>query len=207
MKAEQNKWLDWAIELQALAQTGLEYSKDVYDIDRFNRMREISAEIISEYTHLNFDVVTDLFCNESGFQTPKLDSRAAIIKENKILLVKENNQKWSLPGGWVDVNESVKTNIIKEVKEESGFHAVPLKIIAVLDRNKHNSPRYAYGICKIFVLCEVDDSPFVSNHETLERGFFTLDDLPELALEKNSVEQIQMCFKAYQDKNWQTIFD
>jgi ADP-ribose pyrophosphatase YjhB (NUDIX family) len=207
MKSPNTKWIDWAMELQALAQTGLTYSKDVYDIERFERIREISAEIMAQYTELDFDVVQDLFCNESGFQTPKLDSRAAIIQHNKILLVKENNNKWSLPGGWVDVNESVKSNIIKEVKEESGFNATPTKIIAVQDRNKHNIPPYPYGICKIFVLCEVDDSKFVPNIETLERNFFGIDELPELAEEKNSLAQIQMCFKAFGDPNWMTLFD
>lgn len=207
MKSPNTKWLDWAMELQALSQTGLAYSKDVYDIERFERIREISAEIMAQYTELDFAIVQDLFCNESGFQTPKLDSRAAIIQQNKILLVKENNNKWSLPGGWVDVNESVKSNIIKEVKEESGFNATPLKIIAVQDRNKHNSPLYAYGICKIFVLCKVDDSPFVNNNETLERNFFAIEELPELAQEKNSLAQIKMCFNAYADPNWITLFD
>ena len=101
------KWLEWAIELQSLAQAGLTYGKDIYDKERYERIREISAEIVSNYTDMSIEKVKDLFCNEVGYQTPKLDTRAAIFEDGKILLVRENNGKWSLPGGWVDVNVSV----------------------------------------------------------------------------------------------------
>lgn len=109
-------WLKWAIEIQALAQNGLTYTKDVYDKERFERLREISAEMLAEKTDIPVDKVKDLFCNEKGYQTPKLDTRAAIFKDGKILLVHENNGTWALPGGWVDVLESVGSNTIKEVK-------------------------------------------------------------------------------------------
>ena len=118
---EKDIWLDWAIELQSLAQAGLTYGKDKFDLERYERIREISAEIIANKSGLDFEKVKTLFCNEFGYQTPKIDTRAAIFKEDKILLVKENNNTWSLPGGWVDVNCSVKENTIKEVKEESGL--------------------------------------------------------------------------------------
>ena len=109
------KWLKLAMEIQALAQDGLAYTNNNYDIERYNRLREISAEMISLKTDLSLDKVKDLFCNEEGYQTPKLDTRAAIFKDNKILLVHENNDTWSLPGGWVDVLESIYSNIVKEV--------------------------------------------------------------------------------------------
>lgn len=209
-KSDENKmeWLDWAIELQHLAQVGLAYSKDPYDIERFKMVRHISAEIISSKTELNFDKVNDLFCNETGFQTPKLDTRAAIFKDNKILLVKEiitNN--WSLPGGWVDVNQSIYSNTVKEVKEEAGLDVIPDKLIAIQDRNKHNIPRYAYGVCKVFVLCKALSGEFKENIETSESRFFCLNELPELDMAKNTEEQIKMCFLAAKDPNWQTIFD
>ena len=168
----ENQWLKWAIELQSIAQIGLTYSKDPFDMERFERIREIAAEIMSLKTNLGLEHVQNVFCNETGFQTPKLDTRAAIFHDDKILLVKEKNGTWSLPGGWVDVNESIKSNTIKEVKEESGFNAVPIKLIAVQDRNKHNTPLYAHGICKIFVLCEISGGEFEQNIETIERNFF-----------------------------------
>ena len=113
------KWLKWAIEIQSLAQAGLTYTDNPYDIERYERLREISAEMISEKGNIGLEKVKDLFCNEKGYQTPKIDTRAVIFKDNKILLTHENNGTWALPGGWCDVLESVKTNTIKEVKEES----------------------------------------------------------------------------------------
>ena len=108
------KWLKWAIEIQSLAQSGLAYTTNVYDKERYERLREISAEMIEEKSNINLGKVKDLFCNEKGYQTPKIDTRAAIFKDNKILLVRENNGTWSLPGGWCDVLESVKSNTINQ---------------------------------------------------------------------------------------------
>ncbi len=201
------KWLDWAIELQSLAQAGLTYGKDVYDRERYERIRDISAEMMSYRTDIPLEKVKDLFCNETGYQTPKLDTRAAIFDQGKILLVRENNGKWSLPGGWVDVNVSVKENTLKEVKEEAGLDVAADRIIAVQDRAKHNLPLYAYGVCKIFVLCSVIGGQFEPNIETTESRYFSENDLPALATEKNTVEQVKMCFNAYRDPNWVTLFD
>ena len=202
------KWLKWAMEIQSLAQAGLAYTNNPYDVERFTRLREISAEMIAEKTNINLDKVKELFCNENGYQTPKIDTRAAIFKDDKILLVHENNGTWSLPGGWCDVLESVKSNTIKEVKEETGLDAEAVRIIAIQDRNKHNKPLYAYGICKIFVLCNVIGGKFLENIETTEIKYFSLEELPtNLAEEKTSKEQIKMCFEASNNENWQTQFD
>lgn len=201
------KWLQWAIELQSLAQAGLTYGKDVYDKERYERIREISAEMLSYKTDISIEKVKDLFCNEHGYQTPKLDTRAAIFSDEKILLVKEKNGKWSLPGGWVDVNLSIKENTVKEVKEESGLDVAADSIIAVQDRAKHNLPVYAYGVCKIFVLCYVIGGSFKENIETTGFDYFSEDELPQLAEEKNNAEQIRMCFEAYRSENWKVRFD
>lgn len=202
------KWLHWAIEIQSLAQAGLAYTDNVYDIERYERLREIAAEMINEKSDIPLDKVKDLFCCETGYQTPKLDTRAAIFKNGKILLVHENNGTWSLPGGWCDVLESVESNTLKEVREETGLEARAVRLISVQDRNKHNKPIYAYGVCKVFVLCEVIGGKFEENIETTEIRYFSADELPEnLAEEKTSREQIEMCFEAYANDNWQTQFD
>ena len=201
------KWLEWAVELQSLAQAGLTYGKDVYDRERYERIRDISAEILSYKTDISVEKVKNLFCNEVGYQTPKLDTRAAVFEHEKILLVKENNGKWSLPGGWVDVNLSVKENTVKEVKEESGLDVTADRIIAIQDRDRHNLPAYAYGVCKIFVLCSVIGGEFEKNIETTEFRYFNKAELPELATEKNTKEQIDMCFNAYYNKDWIVEFD
>lgn len=201
------KWLQWAVELQSLAQAGLTYGRDVYDKERYERIREISAEIVAHMSEFPLEKVKDLFCNESGYQTPKLDTRAAIFEDGKILLVRENNGKWSLPGGWCDINVSVAENTVKEVKEEAGLDVIADRIIAVQDRAKHNLPVYAYGICKIFVQCTVIGGQFKENIETTEYRYFAEGELPELAAEKNNEEQIQMCFAAYRSENWKTVCD
>ena len=202
------KWLKWAIEIQSLAQAGLTYTDNVYDIERYERLREIAAEIIEEKSNISLEKVKDLFCNENGYQTPKIDTRAAIFKDDKILLTYENNGTWSMPGGWCDVLESVASNTIKEVKEETGLDVETIKIISIQDRNKHNKPIYAYGVCKIFVLCNVIGGEFIENIETTEIKYFSLDKIPNnLAEEKTNNEQIEMCFKAYKDEKWQTQFD
>ena len=206
MGREEN-WVRWAMELQSLAQAGLFYGKDVFDRERYTRIREISAEMLAHMTDLPVETVTGLFCNETGYQTPKIDTRAAVFQEDKILLVKERDGRWSLPGGWCDVHVSVGENTCKEVKEEAGLDVVPEKVIAVQDRAKHNKPDYAYSICKIFVQCRLLGGEFTENPETSEARFFAPDELPELAEEKNTTQQIRMCFDACQAENWKTLLD
>ena len=202
------KWLKWIIEIQSIAQAGLTYTDNVYDIERYERLREISALMMSDKSGLNLDKVKNLFCNETGYQTPKIDTRAAIFKDNKILLTHEKNGTWALPGGWCDVLETIKTNTIKEVKEETGLGVDTVKIIAIQDRNKHNKPIYAYGICKVFVLCNLLGGEFIKNIETTEIKYFSLDELPNnLAEEKTTKEQIEMCFEAYKSSDWKVLFD
>lgn len=201
------KWLQWAVELQGIAQTGLYYTEGKFDVERYERIREIAAEMISYKTEIPQEKVKDLFCGDVGYQTPKLDTRAAIFKGEKILLVEEENGTWSLPGGWVDVDVSVKENTIKEVKEEAGLDVTADLVIAVQDREKHNLPIYAYKICKIFVLCSLVGGQFEANSETIGSGYFGLDELPPLALEKNNEEQIKMCFDAYHAQDWKTILE
>ena len=201
------KWLDWAVELQSLAQAGLFYGKDVFDKERYERIREIAAEMISLKSEIPLEKVKDLFCSDVGYQTPKIDTRAAIFKDGKILLVHEKNGTWSLPGGWVDVNMSVEENTRKEVKEEAGLDVKVKRIIAVQDREKHNLPIYAYKVCKIFLQCEVTGGEFAENIETTEFDYFGLEELPVLAEEKNNREQIAMCFQAMHAECWEPLFD
>ena len=200
-------WLNWAIELQSIAQCGLAYTPNIYDKERFERLREISAEMLAYQSDIPKEKVQEIFCSEKGYQTPKIDTRGAIIKDDKILLVKESTGKWTLPGGWMDVLQSVGSNTIKEVREEAGITAKTVKIIAVQDRKIHNSPNYIFAICKIFVLCEALGGEFKPNIETVDSGYFALDELPVLAEEKTNLEQVKMCFDAYYDENWQTRFD
>lgn len=204
---KREQWLQWAMELQALAQAGLTYSRDVYDLERFERIRQIAAEIMAAKSDIPLDTVRELFLNEKGYQTPKIDTRAAIFEDGKILLVQEKDGRWTLPGGWCDVDISVGSNTVKEVREEAGLDVRTERIIAVQDRAMHNHPPSAYGICKIFVLCRLIGGQFETNSETIASGYFGLDELPFLSADKTSYEQIKMCFDAAADKNWQPPLD
>lgn len=204
----EKKWLEWAKELQSIAQAGIEYSKDKYDVERFQKIRDLSVEIISEYTEIDYSKVRDLFANESGYQTPKVDVRGAIFKGNEILLVKEKlDNKWSMPGGWADVGLSIKENVVKEAMEEAGAEIEPKRIIAVLDRQKHINDDFPYSIYKIFVECDFIKGKHIGNIETSEARFFRLDNLPELSAGRNTKEQVELCFKARKQNKFETIFD
>lgn len=205
---KKEKWLEWAMEIQSIAQAGLTYGHDEFDKERYERLREISAEILAYKTDMTVEKVKDLFCNETGYQTPKVDTRAAVFENGKILLVHEKDGRWSLPGGWCDVDQSVAENTVKETMEEAGLEVKPTKLIAVQDRNKHNTPVYAYGVVKIFVMCTLIGGSFVENIETTETKYFARNEIPEnLANEKVTREQIEMCFDAYNDEHWMTQFD
>lgn len=199
--------VNWAIRLQSLAQAGLTYGKDKFDLERYQEIRDISAEMMAEISGLPIKKVKKLFCNEIGYQTPKIGTRAAIFKDDKILLVQENNGIWSIPGGWCEVNLSVKENIIKEVKEEAGIDIEVEKLIAINDSNKHYKGLWPYGIETVFFLCKAIGGSFKKNDETIASEYFGLDELPELSEDKGSKEQVEMCFKAYQDPSWRAEFE
>jgi ADP-ribose pyrophosphatase YjhB (NUDIX family) len=201
---ESPKWLDWAIKLQSIAQAGLAYSKDPYDIERFEEIREISVDIVSKHSDLESSIVKSLFCNETGYQTPIVDVRAVVCMDGKILLVKERSDgKWTLPGGWAEVNLSVKDNVIKEVREEAGLDVIPRKILAVLDRNRQNMPIIAYGVYKIFVI----GGCFQDNIETTDSGYYSIDDLPDLSVGRVTLDQLQLCFQSINNPSMEVAFD
>ncbi|MDB6213018.1 NUDIX hydrolase N-terminal domain-containing protein [Gemella haemolysans] len=202
-------WKKWAQELQFLSQCSLAYSKDKFDRERSERIREIACEMLSYKYDIPVEKVKLDFAGELGYQTPKVETRAAVIKDNKILLVKEQfDSKWALPGGYQDVNMSIKENAIKEASEEAGAVVNPVKIIAVLDYNRHHHVNFPLGMVKVFVLCEYVSHSFVENTETLGAEFYSLDELPELSTTRTTKKQLEMCFDCYNNiENWETIFD
>lgn len=202
-----DKLIEYAIELQGLAQTGLYYGKDPYDQERYTRIRDIAAAMISMKTELPLEKVKHLFCAEEGYPTPKVDTRAAIFQNEKILLVRESDGTWSLPGGWCEVTLSPVENTIKEAKEEAGRDITVESVIAVQNRDAHNLPPYAYGVIKIFYLCKELGGAFHENIETTAAAYFSEQELPPLAQEKCNEEQVKMCFQAHRTKQWRTQFD
>ena len=198
------KWLEWAKEIQFIAQAGIEYSPDPFDRERFERLREMAAEMLAAMTELPLEKVRDLFCNETGFQTPKLDSRAAIIREGKILLVQERDGLWAMPGGWVDVDQTIATNLVKESREEAGLAVKVGRLVALHEYSRRNCRRpFPYNIIKAFVLCEPIGEPLLeANPETSAVQWFAPDALPPLHTGKQTAGQVAMCFAAFADAHW-----
>jgi len=202
------KWLQWATKLQSIAQAGLTFGADTYDLDRYEQIRSIAVDILHEYTDLDHKKIRELFASEKGYQTPKVDVRAAVFKEDKILMVKEKvDGRWSLPGGWADVNTSVSESAVRECIEEAGANVKPKRIIAIHLANRQNNFIYPFTIYKILVECELIGYNFKDNTETLESGFFSPDNLPELSVERNNLKQINLCFEAKKSKVLEKIFD
>ena len=133
-----DKILDWAMKIKSISQIGLAYTKDPYDKERYQQLEEVATQMLETKLDMNNEKIVKVFCNESGYRTPKIDTRAAIIKNNKILLVHENNDTWSLPGGWCDEDQSIVSNTLKEIKEETGLDASIIKLVAIEDWRNHN---------------------------------------------------------------------
>lgn len=202
------KWLEWAKQLQSIAQAGLTYSKDVYDIERFEQIRDLSIDILSQYTEMDHTIIRDLFANETGYATPKVDVRAVVFRENKILMVKENmDNAWALPGGWGDIGLTPSEVVVKEVKEESGFDVKAIKLLGILDKKCHPHPPSPYHVYKIFIQCEIVGGQAEEGMETSEVGFFAEDDLPPLSVARNTEAQIKWSFKYLHNSQKPAQFD
>lgn len=204
----EHKWLEWAKRIQALSQAGLAFSKDVYDIERYEELRKISVEIMADHTGIEKEKIYRLFANEVGYQTPKLDVRGAIFQNDRILLVQENHdQSWSLPGGFCDVGLSPSENIIKEIKEEAGYDVITKKLLAVCDTHKHAHPPQPYHYYKLFIHCEIIGGSANSGVETNDVQFFQKNHLPPLSKNRNTEAQIHMLFGYLADPEKETYFD
>ncbi len=202
--------------MRAVAWTGRTYCRDPYDLDRYGELERISHELMEAATDAPVDRIAGSFAEESGYPTPKVDVRASIVVDGRILLVKETaDGMWSLPGGWGDIDLSVREMAVKETLEETGLQVVPGAVVAVLERNRHNPPPMAYGCLKIFVRCApVDENlaraapqVFVPTFETHAIGFFAPDALPPLSETRVTAFQIGLCMRAHADPEWKTWFD
>ena len=202
------KWLHWAQQIQQLAQAGLTYSKDVYDIERFTELRRLSVEIMAEYTETPMEKVTELFASESGYQTPKIDVRGAVFRGDKILFVREvTDGLWTLPGGWADIGDSAGEAVVKEVEQEAGLHVEVVKLAALFDRQKHPHPPHPNHVYKIFFLCRELGGELRGSVETSEVGFFGLDELPPLSVDRITEAQIRLMFDHQTDPARSSDFD
>jgi ADP-ribose pyrophosphatase YjhB (NUDIX family) len=202
------KWLAWAQRLQALAQSGLTYSENPFDIARYEALRELAAEMVAGCSGAPVADVRELFAGEAGYATPKVDVRGVVFRGQTILLVRERaDGRWTLPGGWADVNESPAEATVREVYEESGYRTRAVKLLALYDRNRHGHTPYVFHIYKLFFLCELEGGEAARSIETDGVGFFAEDELPELSLGRVTPEEIARFFEHLRHPEWPTDFD
>src|SRR5215472_17662209 len=204
------KWLLWARELQGMAQTGLAFTKDAYDCQRYERLRQMAAQMMAEHAGVETSSVEGLFSQQVGYATPKVDVRGAVFVEGKILLVREraDSGRWTLPGGWADVNRSPRECVVAEVREESGLEVSPVKLAAVYDRARHpHTPPYPFHVYKLFFICEVIGGVLSPGMETEAVAFFEANQLPELSVSRVLHDQIHRMFAHATSPALPTEFD
>lgn len=203
-----NQWLDWILQLQAIAQNGLRFSKDRYDIERFQQLRAITGEMLAELAGASPEIVHGLFSSYQGTATPKIDVRAVVLQEDKILLVRQiGEDKWTLPGGWADVGISLSEAIVKEAREESGYRVNPIRILAVQDRPRHNLPPIPEHTWKVFVEASIVSPGEPDGLETDAVGFFSLSDLPPLSEGRVNRAQLERMVELARDESAPADFD
>jgi ADP-ribose pyrophosphatase YjhB (NUDIX family) len=206
------QWLDWAQRLQALAQTGLAFSQNEFDIQRYQQIRDIAAEMLAAGGGVTVEQVHELIDAQAGYATPKIDVRGVVIHNDKMLLVREklDGGRWTLPGGWADIGEGPGEATEREIREEAGYSARAVKLLALYDRNKHGHPPYIFHAYKAFFLCELLDETqnLIPNVETEESGWFAEPELPqELSIGRVTEAQLKRFFEHYRHPEWPTDFD
>jgi ADP-ribose pyrophosphatase YjhB (NUDIX family) len=200
--------LDLSRRLLALSQTGLHFTAEEYDRERYREIGDIATRLLESQSPVAADAVRQAWFVEDGYATPKVDVRGAIFRDNRVLLVRERaDGKWTVPGGWADVNDTPSSAILKEIEQESGFTARVLKLAAIYDRNKRNHPAYLFHSWKLFFVCEITGGEARSSYETTAVEFFPLDALPELSTGRSNAEQIRRMHQHHLDPNLPTEFD
>jgi ADP-ribose pyrophosphatase YjhB (NUDIX family) len=201
-------WLDMARKLQAVAQAGLEYSDNKYDIDRYQQIRKLSVDVMQHFTGMSMEKLIGVFASEKGYQTPKVDVRGVVFRGDKLLLVRETiDGRWSVPGGWADIGLTPLEVARKEVREESGLEVVPVRLLAVLDKSHHPHPPDLFHIYKIFILCRESGGELKGGMETSETGFFGPDDFPPLSEPRITPDQIRLMYEYKNDPLKQAYCD
>ncbi|MCP4359670.1 MAG: NUDIX hydrolase [Chloroflexi bacterium] len=209
----QTEWVNWVQQLQAIAQNGLTYCENPYDIERYEQLRTLAAEIAAVYSHNDFVTIHDLFARaQDGYATPKIDVRGAVFREDALLLVRErsDNGRWTLPGGWADVGDPPSTAVTREVYEESGFETTAVKLLACYDRNLQGHPPHPNHMYKLIFHCQIIGGGPQTGHETAEVAFFRQAELPsteELSISRTTATQLQRIFAHYHSPHLPTDFD
>lgn len=201
-------WLAWAREIQALSQSGLTFSTNEYERERYRRLAEIAAEILARHTGLTREAAVESFSLEPGYATPKVDVRGAVVRDEEILLVQERSDgRWCMPGGWADVGDLPSEVAAREVWEESGFRVAPYRVIGVFDANRDGRPMSFYHAYKVVFLCDLVGGRAQPSHETAAVGFFRFDDLPPLSPNRTNERHLTEVQAHLRDPYRPALFD
>jgi ADP-ribose pyrophosphatase YjhB (NUDIX family) len=201
--------LKWAQEVQAIAQSGLAYTQNPFDKQRYQELSKFAAQMMASATGAEISEVNSVFEAQSGYATPKVDVRGVVFKGKKILLVREllDGGKWTLPGGWVDINEPPSLAVEREVREEAGMIVKARKVAAVFDRNLHGHPPYPFHSYKLFIICDLIAEATPDPLETADPTFFAQNQIPELSLPRVTPEEIAAMYEHFTDPDRPTDFD
>jgi ADP-ribose pyrophosphatase YjhB (NUDIX family) len=204
-------WLTWTRELQAIAQTGLAFVRDPYDRERYGALRALASRIMAAHTSVSAERIETLFKGETGYATPKVDVRGAVFDcRDRLLMVRElaDGGRWTLPGGWADVNLTAAENVVKEVREESGLEVRVRKLAAVWDRTRQGHSPGVFSCCKLFYVCEIMGGAAATGLETSEIGWFAEGELPDdLSLARVLPHQLHRMFTHAHNAALPTDFD
>jgi ADP-ribose pyrophosphatase YjhB (NUDIX family) len=204
-------WLVWAREIQAIAQTGLAFSPDAYDRERFQALQRLAAQIMAHHTGARLDRIEGLFDGETGYATPKVGVRGAVFDDRgRILMVREtiDHDRWTLPGGWADVNQTPAQSVVREIREESGYHAQVIKLAAVWDRARQTHPPMPYSVVRMFFICTLEGGEAKTSLETSGSGWFYEHEVPaDLSLRRTLPQHIARMFEHWRTPSLPTDFD
>jgi ADP-ribose pyrophosphatase YjhB (NUDIX family) len=201
-------WLEWIKQIHAMARWGLTYAKDPYDLERYEVLLKLSVEMMADFAQMDKTRIEDLFANEVGYLTPKVDVRGVVFQDSKLLMVQEKwDGRWTIPGGWADIGLSPAEVAVKEVQEEAGLEVRPVKMLALLDKKFYAHPHSPYHIYKVFIKCEITGGMISTGLESQSVGFFGHGELPELSTQRITREQIAMLFEHHCNPSRPTDFN
>ena len=203
-----DRHLELARRLHALARTGLHFTRDEYDRERYAEIERIAAELLAGEAPVDRDRLLALWRNETGYVTPKIEVRGATFRDGRVLLVRETaDGLWTLPGGWADVNETPSQAVEKEIHQESGFRARAVKLAALYDRRRHGHGESLHHGWKAFFLCEITGGEARGSYETDAVDFFEPGHLPPMSLGRSTPRQVARMLEHWHRRDWPTEFD
>lgn len=194
--------------MRSLAQSGLAFTRDPFDRERYTQLERLAAALLAGELEIPLERAEALWNGEEGYATPKVDVRGGVFTDDRVLLVRERaDGKWTLPGGWVDVNDSPADAVAREIHEESGYHARAVKLAALIDRRKHPHPPSVHHIYKLMFVCELTGGTAAASTETDAVAFFPVAALPQLSSGRILAPQIERLYEHHLDRALPTDFD